>query len=50
MRRSPEQIAEIAKLWQEGKSARQIGEILGVTRNVIIGHWNRARQRGEIAA
>lgn len=48
MRRSPEQIAEIAKLWQEGKSARQIGEILGVTRNVVIGlvHRNGIKREG----
>ena len=48
MRRSPEQIAEIAKLWQEGKSARQIGEMLGVTRNVVIGlvHRNAIKREG----
>lgn len=48
MRRSPEQIAEISRLWQEGKSARQIGEILGVTRNVVIGlvHRNGIKREG----
>lgn len=48
VRRSPEQIAEIARLWQEGKSARQIGEMLGVTRNVIIGlvHRNGIKREG----
>lgn len=40
-RRSPEEIAEIAQLWHAGKSAREIGEILGVTRNVVIGLVHR---------
>lgn len=38
---SREQIDEIARMWMAGKSARQIGEFLGVTRNAIIGIVHR---------
>jgi hypothetical protein len=31
-------------------SAAQIGAAIGVTRNSIIGYWNRARASGELAA
>lgn len=38
--------ADIMYMWNIGKSAREIGEKFGVSRNVIIGRVNRLRQKG----
>jgi len=36
-----ENSARLARLWDKGKTARQIGEILGCTRNMVIGRAHR---------
>ncbi|WP_420415262.1 GcrA family cell cycle regulator [Roseibium sp.] len=35
-------------LWNAGKSARQIADKLGITRNAVIGKADRLRKRGEL--
>ena len=37
---------KILRLWEENKSASQIGQELGVTKNVVIGRVTRARMSG----
>jgi len=43
MQWTDERVKTLKKLWEEGKSARQIAEVLGngLTRNAIIGKANR---------
>lgn len=38
----------LLKMWAEGKSSSEIAEVLGVTRNAVIGRATRLRRRGEI--
>lgn len=38
----------IIKMWNEGKSGLEIGEFLGVTRNVVIGRITRLREKGVV--
>lgn len=47
-----ERIREIALAWRGKASASEIAEAIGdgVTKNVIIGHWYRARHSGQIEA
>jgi len=40
---------EILKLWNEGKSGSEIAQILGITRNSVIGVSYRARKNGIIS-
>lgn len=42
-------IRETAKLNRGRATAQQIAAAVGTSRNVIIGHWGRMRQKGEIA-
>ena len=37
---------EILVLWEQNKTAKQIGEELGITRNAVIGRVTRARMAG----
>lgn len=43
---SDEKLTAAIKLWNDGKSAGEIAEMLKVTRNVINGAMYRARKRG----
>ena len=37
---------EVLRLWSEKLSASEIGSILGITKNAVIGRVNRMRKRG----
>jgi hypothetical protein len=43
-------IERLLDLWQSGASASRIAGLLGVTRNVVIGHVQRARAKGDARA
>jgi hypothetical protein len=41
-----ELVENILKLWADGHTARRVGELVGMTRNAIIGIVNRAKYSG----
>lgn len=41
---------EAAIQFHQTHTAKQIADSLGVSRNVVIGHWFRARKSGELAS
>ena len=43
---SEDQKTKIVELWEEGLSGTQIGELLSLTRNAVIGVVNRLRKKG----
>tara|TARA_R110000868_G_scaffold215749_1_gene465856 strand:+ start:1973 stop:2377 length:405 start_codon:yes stop_codon:yes gene_type:complete len=40
--------AQITQFWNEGKSGTEIATLLHITRNAVIGHVTRMRERGVI--
>ena len=46
----PSDLDHLLTLWSDGASASEIAGILGITRNAVIGHVQRARVKGDIRA
>ena len=41
-----ERVADLKRLWETGKSASEIGKILGVSKNSVVGKAHRLQLRG----
>jgi hypothetical protein len=48
MTRTPERDAEIVRMWGENMKATEIAQVLGLTKNTVIGAVDRAKKRGEL--